>query len=212
MLSFLTLTSMIKPYNFSTIILAQDLEEQKLLLSESIESEFLSIYEVEELKIDDAHNIIEEAYIAASHTKYIAIFAYSFNIFAQNALLKILEEPPANIIFLIFTNSRSALLSTVCSRMQIVDLRQKRELNTLPIDVKTINIKKIYTLIKEIESNPQSQQNSKEMLTDLLFTISAQKKLDSLELELFRNASHALNSKLAPHLAFVALLLNLCRY
>ncbi|PAF48982.1 hypothetical protein BKH43_07500 [Helicobacter sp. 13S00401-1] len=214
---------MTNKYSFSTIVLAQDLEEQKQDLRASIDPEFLSIYEqkksnqdstsiIEELKIDDAHAIIEEAYIATSQTKYIAIFAYSFNIYAQNALLKILEEPPANVIFLIFTTSRSALLNTVRSRMQVLDLRQKREINTLPLDLKTINIKKIYTLIKEIESTPQSTRASKEMLTDLLFTICAQKRLDSKDLELFRNASHALNAKLSTHLALSALLLNLCKH
>ena len=41
---------------------------------------------------------------------------------AQNALLKILEEPPKYVVFILTTNSKSALLSTVLSRSVCVSL------------------------------------------------------------------------------------------
>ena len=41
---------------------------------------------------------------------------------AQNALLKILEEPPANVLFLLTAVSASALLPTIRSRIQIFTL------------------------------------------------------------------------------------------
>jgi len=40
-----------------------------------------------------------------------------------NALLKILEEPPPNTLFLLVSNDESKLLSTILSRTQIVQIR-----------------------------------------------------------------------------------------
>ncbi len=42
---------------------------------------------------------------------------------AANALLKILEEPPRNTLFLLVSNDESKLLSTILSRTQIVHIR-----------------------------------------------------------------------------------------
>ena len=43
--------------------------------------------------------------------------------FAANAILKILEEPPKKTIFLLVSNQRERLLSTILSRTQIVQVR-----------------------------------------------------------------------------------------
>ena len=51
--------------------------------------------------------------------------------FAQNALLKILEEPPGHVIFLFFCNNLNTILGTVKSRCQIfnVDLKETDKSN-----------------------------------------------------------------------------------
>ena len=51
--------------------------------------------------------------------------------FAQNALLKILEEPPKHVIFLFFCNNLNTILGTVKSRCQIfnVDLKEADKSN-----------------------------------------------------------------------------------
>ncbi len=41
---------------------------------------------------------------------------------AQNALLKVLEEPPAYVLFILTVNSKSALLETVLSRSVVISL------------------------------------------------------------------------------------------
>jgi DNA polymerase-3 subunit delta' len=41
---------------------------------------------------------------------------------AQNCLLKSLEDPPANVVFLLLSNEQSALLSTIASRCELVRL------------------------------------------------------------------------------------------
>lgn len=46
--------------------------------------------------------------------------AESLNVHAQNAMLKVLEEPPGNAVIILVTGSRSALLPTIRSRCQTV--------------------------------------------------------------------------------------------
>lgn len=45
---------------------------------------------------------------------------------AQNALLKVLEEPPANTLILLNTNSKEALLPTIISRCQVIELETEQ--------------------------------------------------------------------------------------
>ncbi|MDZ7785675.1 MAG: hypothetical protein U5L95_00935 [Candidatus Saccharibacteria bacterium] len=46
---------------------------------------------------------------------------------AQNSFLKLLEEPPENVRFLLFTGAKSALLSTIVSRARIVRINRLDE-------------------------------------------------------------------------------------
>ena len=46
---------------------------------------------------------------------------------AQNAILKILEEPPSYVFFIILTTSRSTMLETVLSRVQTYSLLSTEE-------------------------------------------------------------------------------------
>ncbi len=47
---------------------------------------------------------------------------------AQNALLKTLEEPPANTLIILLSPSKEALLPTILSRCQMIQLTQKSQL------------------------------------------------------------------------------------
>ncbi|SRR6266568_991730 len=46
---------------------------------------------------------------------------------AQNALLKVLEEPPAHTLIFLGTDSKEALLPTIISRCQIIELEEERK-------------------------------------------------------------------------------------
>lgn len=52
----------------------------------------------------------------------VILFADRMNASAQNALLKTLEEPPANSLLVLVTASPDALLTTIRSRAQMVDV------------------------------------------------------------------------------------------
>ncbi len=64
--------------------------------------------------------LIDDVYIAPAVSKkkiYIIDDAQNLNISAQNALLKTLEEPPHYVVIILISNSLSAFLPTVLSRI-----------------------------------------------------------------------------------------------
>lgn len=72
---------------------------------------------VREIK-DDAYIIPNEA----SRKVYILKSADKMNVQAQNALLKLIEEPPSYARFILECESSSAMLETILSRVSLFDL------------------------------------------------------------------------------------------
>lgn len=88
-------------------------------------SEYVPAGTANSFHVDTVRNIINDAYVQpneADYKIYILANAHCMNQNAQNALLKILEEPPKYVVFILTTNSKSALLSTVLSRSVCVSL------------------------------------------------------------------------------------------
>ncbi len=100
-------------------------------------------------KISHAQKAIKEAYIASADLKYIILSANKFELEAQNKLLKVLEEPPKNIIFIIITTSKSNLLPTILSRMSHRYITTAKETYNLDLNIKNLDLKDIYTFLKE---------------------------------------------------------------
>jgi len=109
----------------------------------------IRLFSFPEFKIDDAKEAAREAYIASDRAKAIILAAHTFNIPSQNSLLKLLEEPPANISFFIVTTSKSALLPTVRSRLPVVKERVSADLPPFKIDIKRMELKDIFNYAKE---------------------------------------------------------------
>ena len=66
----------------------------------------------------------------------VILFADRMNLNAQNALLKTLEEPPAHSLLVLVTDSPAALLPTIRSRSQYVDVTEdnrSREASWVPV-------------------------------------------------------------------------------
>ena len=88
-------------------------------------SEYIPAGTANSFHVDTVRNIINDAYVQpneADYKIYILANAHCMNQNAQNALLKILEEPPKYVVFILTTNSKSALLSTVLSRSVCVSI------------------------------------------------------------------------------------------
>lgn len=86
--------------------------------------------------IDVVRSVRDDAYILpneAPRRVMILAGAQGMTEQAQNALLKILEEPPAHVVFVLTCLNRSALLPTVLSRTLCVTLGPVGEEEALPI-------------------------------------------------------------------------------
>ena len=73
----------------------------------------------EDIKIDVARKLRSDVFIRPNEAEgkvFLIRHMQDMNIPSQNALLKILEEPPAGVYFILMTENRYALLDTVLSR------------------------------------------------------------------------------------------------
>ena len=78
-----------------------------------------------EFPVELVRRMRQDAYIAPNEGRcklYLVQDAHAMNTAAQNALLKVLEEPPENVSFLLLCENRSLLLPTILSRVVAVEL------------------------------------------------------------------------------------------
>lgn len=95
---------------------------QNLLIIEPEMEEKDGIFKEKEIKIDAIKNLQKEFSLTSFGANYrVAIIrgAQKLNISAQNALLKILEEPPKNTMIILTAEDEKKLLPTIVSRCQI---------------------------------------------------------------------------------------------
>jgi len=102
-----------------------------------------------EFLVEHAQLAIHKAYIASENLNYIILIAPKFSDVAQSKLLKILEEPPQNKSFIIITESKSALLDTIQSRMPVTVLNEIAEVDTFSLDLQNLNLAKVYEFVQE---------------------------------------------------------------
>jgi DNA polymerase-3 subunit delta' len=75
------------------------------------------------IKVDQVRELKEKVVIASSGTKVFLLNpAESMNANAQNALLKLLEEPPCNVLFILVSHKPQRLLPTILSRCRRVSM------------------------------------------------------------------------------------------
>ncbi|MBR5473610.1 MAG: DNA polymerase III subunit [Clostridia bacterium] len=77
------------------------------------------------LSVDQIRELRTDAYVkphSAEKRVFIIEYADRMNPQAQNALLKVLEEPPADVIFILLTPSKTVLLDTIISRCVLLSL------------------------------------------------------------------------------------------
>ncbi|EDP6506848.1 TPA: DNA polymerase III subunit delta' [Campylobacter jejuni] len=136
----------------------------KIIISEDflgIKEEMINNFGIKKLRffmpqneflLDDARAVEKESYIAETEEKIIVLMADSYRIEAQNFLLKLLEEPPKNIKFLIVVPSKNLLLPTIKSRL-ICEKRNKiKAKNTLNLELNKMDLKTLFEFLQENEN------------------------------------------------------------
>ena len=137
----------------SQIVICQDLEFAKEQVLDNINGSIVKSFFTDEFKVEDAAAVVKEAYIAEEEHKYIILAALSYNIYAQNALLKLLEEPPRNIIFIVISRSKNALLPTIRSRLPQKVMQVAKSGLPLELDIAHLDLKQIFDFLPMTSSN-----------------------------------------------------------
>lgn len=195
----------------STILIVNDIDATLQTLKQTLPPHFTRIIrneEKDEFLIAQANATIKEAYIASNETKYIVLCGSSFRKEAQNSLLKVLEEPPKNIVFIIITTSKSTLLPTIISRMPLKYLKKHSVVEPSSIDIAKLDLKEAYAFLKQ--NQKISKQEAKQLVESLLYKVNMQRiKLSKKELESFSTSIKLLELNTRPIHVITTLMLNL---
>jgi len=151
------------------------------------------VSEKESFRVEDAKVVLGKAYLASENTTVIVLAAESFTPIIQNKLLKVIEEPPKNKVFILLTQSKSTILPTIKSRLPITVLSEMKTLEDLDLDLKQLSLQSTYDFVqkhKRTDSKTMIQiveRLSKEAM------LSGHYDLDEKTLTLFSNAFKALD-------------------
>jgi len=169
------------------ILIASDLEAEIERLQEELKPKRVVAFFEENFKIEHAKLVMQEAYISEAEVKYILLAAVDFTIVAQNALLKLLEEPPRNIEFIIISPTKSNLLPTVRSRLPILKHTQDHQQKVLDINLANLDYQEVFHFLKE--HSRVSKNEAKDLLEGLFYRatvvdklILSQRQLDNFDM------------------------------
>ncbi len=197
----------------SCILIVNDVE---LTLSELIpkyplhSTRIIKNEEKDEFQITQANLAIKEAYIASNDIKYIFLCGATFRKEAQNSLLKVLEEPPRNVVFIIITNSKTSMLPTIYSRLPYKYLKKSLLKNESLLNINKLDLKDIYNFLKE--NQKISKNEAKDIVESILLKVNNQKiKLSQKELDFFSKSIKLLELNSRPINVLTTLLLFLAK-
>lgn len=162
--------------------------------------------EKDEFQLAQATQAIKEAYIASNETKYIFLCGSTFRKEAQNSLLKVLEEPPRNVVFIIITNSKTSMLATIYSRIPYKYLKKSVLKNESLLNINKLDLKDIYNFLKE--NQKISKNEAKDIVESILLKVNSQKiRLSAKELDFFSKSIKLLELNSRPINVLTTLLL-----
>ncbi|MBO4532656.1 MAG: DNA polymerase III [Treponema sp.] len=115
-----------------TVKICGELEADSLKL----ESDFL----YDSIPVNQIRNMEKWACIRADEGKKTVIIenAESMQVSVRNALLKILEEPPEDCVFILLTTRRNAIMETILSRVRTYNFKDR------PLEVQQDVIKRVF--------------------------------------------------------------------
>lgn len=195
------------------IVISNDIESEASRLEEELKPfrvvKFLAVDE--SFKIEHAKAVLAESYISESQTKYIIIGASDLTDVAQNSLLKLLEEPPRNIEFILISPTKSNLLPTVRSRLPILKVSNEHERVELELNLSRVDYKELFSFLKE---HSRVKKEEAKALVEALFyraTVVDMLILTPKQLENFDKAYRLLALNSRPQSVLAMLLMSFVR-
>lgn len=135
----------------SHIYICENIDEYAQQLQEDLKPYRCITYIRDDFLIEDAKAVVAEAYISEEKEKFLILGAKSFNAISQNSLLKIIEEPPRNIVFILLAPSKSLFLPTIRSRLPMVHTKEKSRVASIDISLKNLDLQALFRFVKEHE-------------------------------------------------------------
>ncbi len=172
----------------SHIIVCDNIEERSASLQHELASHRVVTFLRDDFKIEDAKAVTAEAYIAEEAVKYLVLAAKTFNVISQNALLKLLEEPPRNIEMIIITESKSTLLPTVRSRLKIT--KEQSAVIREEVDIRLANLN-LSTLFSFVKAHDRLSKYDAKRLIESLYrkaTVIERLALSEKQIEIFERS------------------------
>ena len=202
-------TNLIDFIGHSCILIVNDIEStvNELINKYPLHStRIIKNEEKDEFQLAQATQAIKEAYISSNETKYIFLCGSTFRKEAQNSLLKVLEEPPRNVVFIIITNSKTSMLPTIYSRIPYKYLKKSVLKNESLLNINKLDLKDIYNFLKE--NQKISKNEAKDIVESILLKVNNQKiKLSHRELDFFSKSIKLLELNSRPINVLTTLLL-----
>jgi len=165
----------------------------------------------ESFKIEHAKAVLAESYISESNTKYIIIGSYDITDIAQNSLLKLLEEPPLHIEFILITPTKSNLLPTVRSRLPILKQAHIQKLDRVELNLSRLDYKEVFKFLKQYSG--VKKEDAKSLVEALFYRATVVDRLILSESQLgnFDMAFRLLNLNSRPQSVLAMLLMSFAR-
>lgn len=200
-------------------MLTHDSKKSHILISTEIELEFERLsnelkpnrvvgFIEDDFKIEHAKAVVAESYISESQTKYIVIGSSSFTNVAQNSLLKVLEEPPRNIEFIIISPTKSNLLPTVRSRLPIVKGEMIHAIQDIELNLSRIDYAEVFAFLK---ANVRIKKSEAKVLIEALYhraTVVDMLILSNEQLENFDKAYRLIELNSRPQSVLAMILMS----
>lgn len=148
------------------ILISSDIEAEVEKLKELLKPNRIVEFVEEKFLIEHAKAVVAEAYISEAQAKYIILGALEFNAVSQNSLLKVLEEPPRNIEFIIISPTKSNLLPTVRSRLPILKGITSHTSYECELNLAKLDYEAVFSFLK---TNARIKKNEAKVIVEALY-------------------------------------------
>jgi len=195
------------------IIITADIEAEAEVLENRLKPYRVVKFLVtdESFKIEHAKAVLNESYVSESQTKYIIIGSNEITDVAQNSLLKLLEEPPHNIEFIIISSTKSNLLPTVRSRLPILKQTNTHRVEELGLNLANLDYKEVFSFLKE--HSRVKKKEARDLVEALFYraTVVDMLILSEAQLDNFDKAYRLLTLNSRPQSVLAMLLMSFAR-
>lgn len=132
--------------------------------------------------IDLSRAVLKEVAKSSYDVKYILLLGNTFREEAQNALLKVLEDTPPKIVFVIIVENKNSIMATVRSRLHKLfwKIEEKKKIIKDELDYRNLTEKKILRYI--LQNKRISRDKVFELITSTI-VIDGQNNLSTFNLE-----------------------------